>query len=439
MSVVPGGIDPEAGPPTRLPLVHFLAGLAFLVAAAAVGVAASLAAGPWVEVAAVHLLVVGWVCVTIMGAMTQFVPVWSGVELHSRRLASVQLPLVVGGVLVLTAGLLTARLAWLPVGGALLTLGLWTFCVNLAGTLAATRPLDVTERHFALSLAFFAVVPALGLALGWGLARPDAPVPYARVADAHATLAVFGAVLTTVAGALYQLATMFTATDLDRLDRRLQRVETLVYPAGVVVLAAGRLLGRPGVARAGGLLVVAGLLALAVVLCRRLVAAQVERTPMLSRYAVVAGAILAWAALTLPTWLRAPLAARFGGSAARPLLLVGVVGVVVLGTLYHVVPFLVWVDAYSDRLGLADVPTVEDLYDDRLAAADFWLVLAGVAGLVAVGAGAPAWLATVGWGLVAAGAVAVAANLLLVVHRHGDGCPPVRVLRRVRDTRRGPE
>lgn len=35
----------------------------------------------------VDLLFVGCICVKIMGAMTQFIPVWSGVELHSRRFA----------------------------------------------------------------------------------------------------------------------------------------------------------------------------------------------------------------------------------------------------------------------------------------------------------------------------------------------------------------
>jgi len=68
---------------------------------------------------------------------------------------------------------------------------------------------------------------------------------------AHATLAVFGAVLTTVYGALYQLGTMFTQTELHGIDHHLRTVEEITHPTGVVVLAVGRLVAHTGVARVG--------------------------------------------------------------------------------------------------------------------------------------------------------------------------------------------
>ena len=51
------------------------------------------------------------------------------------------------------------------------------------------------------------------------------PVSRAGVIESHATLAAFGAVLTTVLGALYQLATMFTQTELHGVDTHLRRIE----------------------------------------------------------------------------------------------------------------------------------------------------------------------------------------------------------------------
>jgi len=78
------------------------------------------------------------------------------------------------------------------------------------------------------------------------------PVGVSRsgVVGAHATLAVFGAVLTTVYGALYQLGTMFTQTELHGIDHHLRTVE-ITHPTGVVVLAVGRLVAHTGVARVG--------------------------------------------------------------------------------------------------------------------------------------------------------------------------------------------
>ncbi|WP_121823413.1 hypothetical protein [Halostella salina] len=429
MSVVPGEVETDAQPPMAVPLRHFVVALGFLVAGGAVGVAVD---APLAGLAQTHLLLAGWVCVTIMGAMTQFVPVWSGTELHSRRLATAQLWLVTAGLTGFAAALLTERYDLLPYAGGLLLAGFWTFAYNIGRTLATARPLDVTERHFALALAYFLALTVLGVSLAVGFTNPlflDLPVTRIDVVAAHATLAVFGAVLTTVFGALYQLATMFTQTELGGVDRYLRGVEEIGYPVGVVALAGGRLLRDPLIARAGGVLVVASVLAVAAILARRLLETAVEWTPMLSRYAVASAAMAGWVALTLPAWLADPLAvdARFGAPGTVHLLALGVVGFVVLGTLYHVVPFIVWVHRYSDLLGYEPVPMIDDLYDDRLAAADFAALVGGatliVAGQLPVVAGAlpvqPGFLWAVGGTLWLAGSVAFAANLLLVLRRHG--------------------
>ena len=424
MSAIPGEVDTDRGPPMTVPLRHFLVGLVLLFAGGLVGVldTAGLLSGLSV-LAHVHLLVAGWVCVTIMGAMVQFVPVWSNRPLHSRRLATVQLWLVAAGVAGMAAAFATGALGWVHAFGGLALAGFWTFVYNVGRTLLGARPWDVTERHFAVALACFAVVPAMGFALAMDYSIPvlaDSPVPRHRLVGAHVTLAVFGAVLTTVQGALYQLATMFTQTELHGVDIHIRRFEQVAHPVGVLALATGRLLGSAPLARAGGLLVAVGVGGFAVLLARKLVETGVERTPMLSRYAVAAVAMAGWAVLAGRAWLSDPLArsSLFGGGPPH-LFLFGVVGFVVLGTLYHVVPFIVWVHRYSDRLGYEPVPMIDDLYDDRLAAADFACVLVGATGLVAadavelptVAAAAAGALATVGFAL-------FATNMLLVVREH---------------------
>jgi len=422
MATVPQGVDADRGPPLSVPLRHFVAALGFLLAGSTLGVADALGVAPGLaRLAHVHLLLVGFVCLTIAGAMTQFVPVWSGRPLHSRRLARVQLWLLVVGLGGFVAGLLTRRLALLPPAGGLLLSGFWTLAYNVGRTL--DRPLDVTERHFAAALAFFVALTPLGVALAVGLVTPVFGGTVARPAAVatHATLAVFGAVLTTVFGALYQLVPMFGQTDLDAVDHALQRVETVVYPAGVAALAAGRLLGITPLARVGSLLLLAGALAFLVVLIRRLRDARVDWTPMLLRYAALAPVALVWILVTLPAWLRDPLApdARFGAPGTGHLLAMVFV-LVLVGTLYHIVPFLVWVHRYSDRLGLEAVPMIDDLYDARLASADLALVVGGGALLVAgEWTARPVFVA--GGAALALGFVVFTANLSLVVWRHAPG------------------
>ncbi|MFC6735629.1 hypothetical protein ACFQEQ_05180, partial [Halolamina salina] len=99
MSAIPGDVDADRQPPMTVPLRHFLVASAFLPLGAVAGLAAvaDFRLG-LLSLAHAHLLLVGWVCLTIAGAMTQFVPVWSGVDLHSNRLAALQLPLIAGGL-----------------------------------------------------------------------------------------------------------------------------------------------------------------------------------------------------------------------------------------------------------------------------------------------------------------------------------------------------
>jgi putative CGCGG family rSAM target protein len=150
MAAVPGHLETDRQPPMTVPLRHFVVGLGFLVAGVAVGVAAVAGAAPGLAGPAhLHLLLVGWVCVTIMDAMTQFVPVWSGTTLHSRRLASAQLALVTVGLAGFATALLAAAPAWLAPAGALVVLGFDEDGAEHAGAdvLVHVRDRTVVDEH----------------------------------------------------------------------------------------------------------------------------------------------------------------------------------------------------------------------------------------------------------------------------------------------------
>ncbi|NKE35293.1 cbb3-type cytochrome c oxidase subunit I [Natronococcus sp. JC468] len=422
---VPDGVRTDRGPPMAIPFQYFVVALGFLVAGAVGGVLSSLAALPGLgSPAYAHLLLVGWICLTIMGAMTQFVPVWSGVELHSRRLTTVQLWLVAGGLVGFVASLLALALEVLPVFAALMLAGIWLFVYNVGRTLLSARPFDFTERHFAVAFASFAALAALGFVLALDFALPVLdPIALDRgdVRGAHVTLAVFGAVTATVVGAIAQLGTMFTQTGSDPLYRGLEGLEQATFPLGLVLLALGRGAGSTTVATVGAVGVLVGLLAVALVLVRRLAASSTDASPMTDRYWIVAAALFAWIGLAAPAWLLDPIGPErvLGYPDATALLVFGVFGFVVVGTLYHVVPFIIWIERYSDRVGLEPVPMIDDLYSHRLERADLAATGLGAAGLVV---GEFLGLATP---VVAASAAALGvgfclfvSNMLLTVHRH---------------------
>ncbi|ELY61337.1 hypothetical protein C491_00727 [Natronococcus amylolyticus DSM 10524] len=428
MSTIPDGLRTDRTPPISIPLQHFLVGLCFLVVGIGAGTILSVTALPGLaDVAQLHLLLVGWIALTIMGAMTQFVPVWSGVALHSKRLATAQLWLVVGGLVGFAAALATGSVSLLPIAAGLLLAGVWLFVYTIGRTLLRARPLDRTERHFAFALFCFAALAPLGTLLAASFSTSvleSLPVTRGGILLAHATVALYGAVLVTIAGALSQLATMFTQTEYATIDRHLLGLEELALYGGVAALAVGRGVGLESLARAGALAVLVGAAALGLVIARALFRSTVERSPMTARYWVVVGSLLAWAVLAVPAWWRDPTgqAGLFGAPGTTDLLVLGVFGFVVVGTLYHVIPFIVWLEHYSDRIGLEPVPTIDDLYSSRLERADFGLTLAGflvlaVAGLLSL----PTWLAAVGGALASVGFALFAANMVWTLRRHGPG------------------
>lgn len=409
-----------------IPLCHFVVGLAFLVAGVVGGTVMAVTTLPGLaEVAHVHVTLLGWIAVTIMGAMTQFVPVWSGVSIHSRRLAVAQLWLVVVGLVGFSIALFAGALSWLPVVAAPILLGLWVFVYNVGRTLLAARPLDVTERHFAFALACFAVLAPLGYLLAVDVAWPvleATPLARGDVVLVHATLALYGAVLATIVGALLQLTQMFAQADLGSLDHHLLELEELLFPAGVLVLATGRGLAVEPIARFGAVATLVGLVAFAIVVGRLLWRSTAERSPMTDRYWVVVASLAAWAGLTATVWAFDPTgyAGLFGHPEATNLLLFGVFGFVVVGSLYHVVPFIVWLERYSDRLGFEQVPMIDDCYDHRLERADFSLTVVGFLGMTAGPLfGLPAGVTVVGGLLATVGFCLFVLNMLVTIHRHG--------------------
>lgn len=427
MSAPLGGVNTEAGPPLAIPLQHFFVGLVFLVAGVSAGALASVR--PVYHLPHVHLLLVGWVCVTIMGAMTQFVPVWSDVSLHSRRLARAQLILVAVGVAGLAAAFAFRRYTATVFPGAVLLAGFWVFVYNIGRTLPSldVRRLDVTETHFVYALVFVLVATLFGVSLAadyrWNLLVETSFSRDTFVA-AHTVLAVFGIVITTVIGAMYQLVTMFTQTELSKVELYFQKFEKVAYPSGVAVLALGRLFAVNAVASAGATLVLVSLAGFGLVVLRKLRESLVDVTeqPMLVRYVVASFALLAWIPLAVPELAFDPFSSGFAGETATAhVLLAGFIGYVIVGTLYHIVPFLVWVESYSDRLGLEDVPMIDDLYDTRLERADLVLTFLGAVGVV-VGLylGETTVVAASG-GVAAAGYAVFAVNLLSVVSRHKPG------------------
>ena len=417
-------IEEDRQPPLSIPFAHFVVGAAVLLVGGSIaGLGSFLSGISPAGAGSLHLLLAGWVGLTIMGAMTQFVPVWSGRALHSRRLSVASLWLVALGLAGLVSGFFLRAYGWLPLGGTFLVIGFWTFAYNLVRTLPSVREQDITEAHFTFALGSLVVGTGLGLLLAshYAFRNLDGVINPTRLVLAHLTLTVFGFILTTIVGALYQLAPMFTQAETTAIDSRLAHVEMVALPGGIVLLAAGRLTRSDVLATFGAVSLLLGTFVFAGFLAHQLVTARVETSPLLRRYALVDLSLFGWVLLTVPYWLSDPLSlfGRFGSPAATHLLFVGVITLTILGTFYHVVPFIVWYHRYSDRLGYESVPMVDDLYDDRLARLEFLLLGVGLGSLwIGDVLSVPTWVIAAGGNLLGVAVLLFGVNMMGVVWRH---------------------
>jgi hypothetical protein len=97
------------------------------------------------------------------------------------------------------------------------------------------------------------------------------------------------------------------------------------------------------------------------------------------------------------------------------LALFGVVTFAILGVLFKIVPFLVWYARYSKEIGRHKVPSLADLYSNRLQATTYWLYVTGLlATSISVGL---ANETGVGWsfGLIVAALIAFAVNMGIIL------------------------
>jgi hypothetical protein len=345
--------------------------------------------------ALVHILTLGWITTTILGAAFQLVPVALQVGLYSERLPNVLLPIYLAGLVTLLIGLWQFQTAWIIAGASLLLLVGLGYLVLMAGTLARVRHWDVVAAHVAASVCFAVLIPVLGLLLAINSHTGLLGLAYMASLKTHLLLALFGYVSLLILGVSYKLVGMFTLAE-DLLPERLAWAELALVLAGLVgltlafYLPSWRWLGW-----LGGTALLAGVgqfvYILSVLYRKRRRWLFDINTPFTQTGAALFSLTLVAAGLGLAGWLPTPPTFWL---AVGWLLILGWVGQIIVGQMYKITPFLTWLHRYADLVGLEQVPGLDDLYNRRLALAGYGFWNAGVLVGTAAILGGWAWLMT---------------------------------------------
>lgn len=391
-------------------------------------------------IAETHLFVLGWILSVIMGAMYQLVPVALETRLYSERLAKWQFAVHVVGVI----GMVWMFYRWdmKQVGhfGSALAIGVGLFVYNIARTLLRVPKWNVTATAVASGLVWISLTVFAGLTIAAGKCSYESTEGLATAGGvrsvvaglrslasyvgrfdqisamhAHAHLGAVGLFVMLLVGVSYKLIPMFTLSEVQSKRRAVWSVVLLnLGLAGAFITI---LLRSPW--KLAFTLVIIAALAIYGWELRAIVRARNRRVldwgVKTFLIAITLFAPLSVLAIYL-SWPGLPLNV-FTGQLENLYGFLGLIGIVtlaIIGMLYKVIPFLVWFGTYSRHIGRAQVPSLAELFSERLQVAGLWFYLSG---LVVVGMGIVAehkGFVCIGGGLIAASLLTLAINIGLM-------------------------
>lgn len=351
-----------------------------------------------------HLLVLGWICSIVMGAMYQLVPVALETQLYSEKLAWWQFLFHTIGF----AGMVWMFRIWnlKQVGhfGCVLAVGVGLFVYNIARTLNRVPKWNVTATAVTAALSWISVAIIAGLLVATSKCTYNTETAISAVGPvgslihglrsaagfmshfnpisamhAHAHLGALGFFIILIVGVSYKLIPMFTLSEVQ--SRRRAGLSIAFLNAGLAGSFVTILVGSAWKS-VFACIVVAGLATYAVEL-RAIFQARKRRTldwgikSFMTALVVllplsILAVILSWHALPFNS---------FTGQIENLYGFLGFIGVIsfaIIGMLYKIVPFLVWFGRYSEHIGRSKVPALADLYSAKLQGVGYWTWITGV-------------------------------------------------------------
>lgn len=379
-------LAPQSGRavPFALPAAHFICGLGFVVAAAALlpVIAPHLAAGRFLHphvVAVAHLITLGWLTLSIMGALCQLFPVALGTPLFSVRIATVALAMFVPGVALFVIGLLAGRTT-IAIGAAVVfALALLLFVYNGYRTLFRARDRDLTWWTLAAAFGFLVATVAFGASLAVNLRSAHLGEGRMVALAVHVHVAVAGWVGLVIMAVGRRLLPMFLLSH-GATDRAL-RIATMASAAGAGLLSLFHRAMTPTLFAAAAVLLMIGFGAFLVQLTSYL---RTRHRPQLDAglRLALAGMLLVTVAVAMGALLLVTPGTQPKLPTAYGVALLGGLLLFVAGHYYKILPFLLWNHRFAPHAGKRPLPKIADLYDMRIANIAMACSVSGVVGVM---------------------------------------------------------
>jgi len=387
---------------------HLLAWLALLAGSEALP---RFAGGLGWTLAALHLVTLGVLAMTAIGASLQLLPVATRQPVGSIRWPALIWWLYTPGVAAVAVGMGVAQPVVLACGAAAVVVALLVFAVLLAKNLVGAKGMPVVVAHGWIALA--SLLAVLLTALSLAFAYVGAPIVDRGTGLAlHVVLATYGFMGMLALGLSYILVPMFALSGTPNEPRALASCALAALALALAGAAAFGISARP-------LRVIAVLAAAAAVAMHLQMMSVALKTGMRRELGRSLRLVrIAWALLPLSLAAALAVALDFPFEGMQTLfglvLIVGWLLTFLLGILQRILPFLA---SMHKPPGKAPPRTPSSLTDDRPLAVHFWCHLAALALLALAIIADSAAIAAIASVIGAAGASALAVFFVILLER----------------------
>lgn len=388
-------LSPPARPPhTRLPLLYFgLAHVALAAAFAALAFQPAHFAGFFYHprmVAVVHLVTLGWISASILGALYMIAPMALKARLPAGRLDFAAWGVYGIGVLGMVSHFWIDRPEGMVWSAGTASAALFYVAVRATAALWPARMPREVKLHFYLAFLNLLIAATLGLLLGLNKVEPVLGGYVMTNVYAHAHMAALGWATMMVMGAGYRLLPMLLPSAMP--EGRLVALSAVLLETGVLGLFAALLLRSA----AAGLFAVVAVLGIAAFLSRvvwmkrqpRPAPKELRRPDWGVLHALQAlGYLAAAAGLGLALALSGSAEWKLRAAPVYGVLgLVGFLAQIVVGVQQRLLPIYAWLRTRYEGGFVDGIPSPHATPARRLQAAGFALWTAGVP-LLAAGLG----------------------------------------------------
>ncbi|MBF0296398.1 MAG: hypothetical protein HQL96_14510 [Magnetococcales bacterium] len=381
------GLRIDQAPPMHLPFRFFATAPVFtiLTGCALLWFGQELLITPLlpVSIGVVHLSILGWLLMIVMGAMFQMIPVVAGIPVTwLAAIPWIHALLTVGAFCMFLGVGLEWQTAWMaPAAQAALMGAVVGFLVLVTRALLAAPARHPTVNAMRLAMAALAATLLLGVTFLWEYTHGFLDLDRHALVGMHLTWGLLGVMGVLIMGVSWQVLPMFYMTP-EFPSAMANRI--LAGMAGLLILMPVALLlalpDRPWLIYPAAVPGVAAVWWFGVGTWRMLAGGKRKVVDVTLRHwrfgflcAVLSLGLLAlWPLLPDDSWRL-----LFG-----ILYLFGWIASVMTGMLHKIVPFLVWFHRFSPLAGLREIPMMDDLSPERAVQVQWYLHVASVLLLV---------------------------------------------------------